>query len=216
MIVSHHYKYIFIHVHKAAGTSMRAALRDPLLKPSMAGVWPSDDQSLFKNEIFSHGLDVHTNASDLKQYLEKHSYNWEDYTKFAFIRNPFDRMVSLYFFYVEKIHEKLISKKMREYCTHVKSMGIEKFLEEKQVPTQHEMLHDKDGKCLIDFVGRFENVDQDFDKISKQIFGQKIILGQHNATSKKHYSEYYNEHTKQNVIDNYSKDFILGGYGYEL
>ena len=216
MIVSHHYKYIFIHVHKAAGTSMRAALRDPLLKPSMAGIWPSDDKSLFKNQIFSHGLDVHTTASDLKEYLEKHGHNWEDYTKFAFIRNPFDRMVSLYFFYVSKTKEKLISKKMREYCESVKSIGIEKFLQKKQVLTQYEMLHDKDGSCLVDFIGKFENVNQDFDKICEQIFNQKIELGHHNSTNKKHYSEYYNEHTKQRVIDNYSQDFILGGYEYEL
>src|SRR5262249_4698073 len=108
MIISHKYQLIFVHVQKTAGNSVLRALKAidpeavncPPLKLSRRLQKQFVDftsrfvgpQSWYGRAPLCEGK--HLFASDIKESLGSHI--WRDYFKFAFVRNPFDRLVSWY------------------------------------------------------------------------------------------------------------------------
>ena len=77
MIVSHAHKLIFTHIPKNAGTSI--------------GQW-----------FLEHVPDAEAMPSTLKHHTPHHVHQHHDYTYFAVVRNPYDRLLSQYNFHVEK------------------------------------------------------------------------------------------------------------------
>ena len=76
-MISHKHKFIFIHIPKCAGCS----LKEHLVKNS-------------DNKLINSGHE------SLDVLLKNFSLKTEDYYKFTFVRNPWDRIVSLYFFWL--------------------------------------------------------------------------------------------------------------------
>ena len=105
MIVSHKHKFIFIAIPKTATHAIRFALRPHLGNEDWEQVdlfhksrLPFND---FKN--INHG---HISAIEAKKVLGEEV--WDNYFKFSFVRNPYDRFVSYAFF---KKGKSLIFKK---------------------------------------------------------------------------------------------------------
>lgn len=69
-------------------------------------------------------------------------------------------------------------------------------------------------KVLPDFVGRFENMDSDWRKICAAIQYKYKKLPHLNKTVHEHYTDYYDEETRDIVYDIYEKDVDLFGYKY--
>lgn len=78
MFISRKYKFIFLHMPKTGGTSVRTALRNIDMKAT-------------HRECF-----LHSDVKYSKAFIERAGERWEDYFKFTIIRNPFARMVSFY------------------------------------------------------------------------------------------------------------------------
>ena len=76
---SHKYKLVYFHIPKCAGVSVRRAI----------GIDKTKHTGLFKNVSIGLAIDVKYNTYD-------EIYN--SYHKFSIIRNPFERMLSLYSF----------------------------------------------------------------------------------------------------------------------
>jgi len=77
MIVSHKHRLIFTHIPKNAGTSI--------------GQW-----------LLEHVPDAGEMPNTLKHHTPHHVHQHGDYTYFAVVRNPYDRLLSQYNFHVEK------------------------------------------------------------------------------------------------------------------
>ena len=77
MIVSHKHKLIFTHIPKNAGTSIRQ--------------W-----------FMEHVPDAEDMPHSLKHHTPHHVHGHDNYTYFAVVRNPYDRLLSQYNFHVEK------------------------------------------------------------------------------------------------------------------
>jgi len=82
-----------------------------------------------------------------------------------------------------------------------------------QANPQTNWLIDENGKIPIDFIGKFENLESDFQKLTK-ILGINAELPHLTRTDHKNYRYYYNEMTKKIVEKIYSKDISIFDYKF--
>ncbi len=210
MILSHKKKFIYIHVYKVAGTSIRTVLQK------------YDDLSFYdfpfiENVKFFLGKRLnflskwaidHINASEIKIHLPEDIFN--TYFKFAFVRNPWDWQVSLYHYmlqYKEHPQHRLISK-MKSFDEYIE-WRIHNDME-----LQKDFLYDENGKILVDYIGKFENLQVDFNNICSRISINQTKLPIANPSMHTHYKDYYNKHTKDLISNAFQKDIEIFNYDF--
>ncbi|MAK60601.1 MAG: hypothetical protein CMK09_06455 [Ponticaulis sp.] len=94
MIISNSWNFVFIHLHKCAGTSVEVALSKILnYNDILIGSTPEGEkqQEFFKRTI---GLNKHSTAREVQKFLG--AEHWEHMFSFAFVRHPLHRLYSLY------------------------------------------------------------------------------------------------------------------------
>ena len=84
MLLSHDKKFLFVAVHKTGSTSIRRLLS------KYTDVKASHDS---KSPYFFHAA-----ALSLKNEFVMNKWDWSSYFKFGFVRNPWERLVSAYFY----------------------------------------------------------------------------------------------------------------------
>ena len=188
-------KTIFIHIPKTAGVSLAKAI--------FGDVSFEGHRSFYFNSI----------ALNIKN---------EKYFSFAFVRNPFDRLYSAYKF-LEKggmnIHDKntfnIHLSKYRNFEDFVLN-GINKKLiyQITHLIPQYEYLCNNSGRILVDFIGKFENLDNDIILLSKKL-KKDIKLNHHNYNEKKDYKMAYTDEMIEKVHQVYQKDIDIFEYNFE-
>lgn len=171
---------------------------------------------------------IKTREKPMKDFLSLYSKN---NFIFTFTRNPYSRLVS---FYKDKIkyHAQLHSADSKngimealandynhlfytnmsfEACVCVASK-IQDNLADPHFKTQCSFLVDKKGNLIPNFVGRFENLQNDFDYVLKKLKINCVKLPHLNETKKENWLDYYNEETIKLVNKRYKKDFKFLGY----
>lgn len=195
------YKCIFIHIPKTGGTTISNALKSLPLKSS--NIIP-----------FMH---KHAKAFEVKCILGKKI--WEKYFTFAFVRNPWDLMVSSYHWWLQKAYQ---FKHLLDYANKVKDLGnFSNFIYSKY---GQEMLNEQEGDIIdwisdgndiiVDFIGRFENLQEDWNKVCKEINVTSIDLSHMNKTERRDYREYYTNETKELIAQRFHK--TIEHFGYEF
>jgi len=71
-----------------------------------------------------------------------------------------------------------------------------------------------DGKLFVDFIGRYENLQQDFGKVCDNIGLPRQVLLHTNKTRHRPYWDCYDENTKNIVATKYKKDIEYFGYEF--
>lgn len=134
--------------------------------------------------------------------------------KFCFARNPYDRAVSLFFYLKNNRIETDMS--FLDFCRHLNDDGCEDI-----------GLYNYDGwsQCnpqarwvenlKMDYIGKFESLEKDFNKILLDLDLPPIDLPHHNITSHEHYSHYYCQESREIIEHFYRKDFSYFGYEFE-
>jgi hypothetical protein len=79
---------------------------------------------------------------------------------------------------------------------------------------QKNFIYDDNDEILVDFVGRFENLQEDFNEICLRLEIPEVRLPFENRSKHRHYKEYYNQHTIQLVGDAYKEDIELLHYDF--
>jgi hypothetical protein len=197
---------LFIHIPKVAGNSIMQAL----------GIRWADHK-------------------DLKRYREElGAETLESAFKFAFVRNPWDRILSEYNFQKKKSQRQ---DTVRLYL--FKPDGTERsFAEWVRYALEHPFDHPAkewggktsddihrlspptdwlslEGEIAVDFVGKLENLQEDFDTVCDRLDEPRVRLKRKNRKSHWHYSRYYDAETRDLVSDYYAKDIEMFGYRFK-
>lgn len=83
---------------------------------------------------------------------------------------------------------------------------------------QGNMLHwitDESGEIIVDYIGRFEKLHEDYVKICERIGQPPPTLPHKKRSAHTHYSTYYDEETRQLVADRFRKEIDLFSYEFE-
>jgi len=203
-MINHQYKCIFVEVPKTGSTSIRSLIGKPE-KPHL------DIQEL-KKKFYQERLDNTKNP--IKNYIYKKIliYQWNNYFKFGFVRNPWDRVVSLYL-RKEGIQ---MSDKM-DFSTFV--YWIQNSSDTSIHPSKHknqlDWFLDENKQIAVDFIGKFENINEDWQIISKKLgIEASLPHANKNLTKKKHYTEYYTEDLKEVIAEKFHTDIEYFGYEF--
>jgi len=204
VIVSNEKQFIFVHVPKTAGTSITHTLKQ------FASYSVSSEYKVVGQGVLHKALKKHSHAKEIKRYMD--AAKWNSYFKFGFVRNPWDLFVSLYFWL--KKHSK--HSKIRKNNILFKQFIINFYKNiDKAVLMgngQHPFLFDK-GTCLVDYVGRYENLKDDVAKISAKI-EIPLNLPHMFKTDHKKYKKYYDSKTRGMVAEVCAEDIKLFGYQF--
>lgn len=196
-MISHKHKAIFVHVPKTAGSSMRMYF-------GKRGFGPVEYHAPDGSNDDITGVYVNGTAWRIKRNLLN---VWDDYFKFAFVRNPWDRMVSCW---------KNRAGRYTEFESFLKDYPYPKHnhnLIWHTIP-QIDHINDEHQNNMMNFVGRFENLNEDLEKICQRINLKYSPLPHINKSSHKPYWEYYTDEQRIFVETIYEKEIKL--YNYEF
>jgi len=193
-MISHKYQYIFVHIPKCGGTSIEKVL---LEQEGIA--FPQGDLPL-KN------LDKSTGDKYLlgggRQHMTIDKYHDPGYFKFAFVRNPWCRMVSEYVWRTRIFNYP--ENSFRRFILEPPASG----------PVNHLWPQLWFIKDKMDFVGKIENLQQDFDLIMNRLDLPPQKLTHENLIQHKPYWEYYDDETIDVVAERYRDD--INHFCYEF
>jgi len=233
-VISHQHRCVFIHIPKTAGQSVEHVFLD------LAGLtWETRDPLVLRandNPELGPPRLAHLTASEYVDcgYLTPEQFS--SYYKFSFVRNPWDRLVSEYKYrgYPVKIDFKTY------LARHLPSRGWTDNY--RHIIPQYEFLHDSEGRRLVDFVGRYETLQADFDRVCRDLAIPRRPLPRVNRSLEEqqppttyrelrkrirravwsherkhtfgHYTEYYDEESRDLVAEMFRKDIEAFSYSF--
>jgi hypothetical protein len=207
MLVSYRKKFLFVHIFKTAGTSITDSFARFCYRPGSSR--PSNWLAFFSTnwkKIHRAPIKKHATALQIRGALDGEIF--DTFFKFAFVRNPWDWQVSLYHYILEhpenRGHEE--TKEMGSFRNFV-------FSREKLSFTQTSCLVDENGSLLVDFVGKFENLNEDFRIICQKV-GISARLPHINKSKRTDYRDYYDSETREVTARLYAEDIERFGYTF--
>jgi hypothetical protein len=187
---------IFVHVPKAAGTSVSRSLFGSL---GGGHTKMSEYQVVFS-------------PSELRRYF-----------KFTFVRNPWDRLHSAYHF----LRNGGASQRDREFARTLEDFGsfdefVCRWVNEKNVETFVHFEPQNRFICLpgrrkpaVDFVGRFENLAEDYEAIRARVASAQPLLHVNKTDDRPDFREEYSDKARAIVARVYRRDIEMLGYAFE-
>ena len=211
MLLSYDPAFLFIHVDKAAGSSIQLALRPDAPKKSEHSlrrrlVWLGrlNRLGLYRALEFPE----HATGREVERCLPAPLF--ASLFKFAFVRNPWDRLVSRYAFLLRNAdHPRhgLVSG-MKDFSDYVAwEIGRGKMF-------QHTYVTDSRGELLMDFIGYYERLPEDFAKVCARL-GVRAELPRANTSAHRDYRSYYTPATRDLVAGYFQRDIELFGYTFD-
>lgn len=202
MIVNDNLKFLFIHIQKTGGSSISSELTN-----------------LGSYEIYQQ-----------HSFIDVVEKKYDNYFKFCFVRNPWDRLVSWYEMLIkldiDNNFSTYIKKNSKNFSEFLKltnvinetKIGLRK-IKNKNYPksiaiNQIEYVSDKDGNIKVDFIGKFESLQTDYDYIRTKLNLHPSQLPHINKGSRGDYRLYYSDNDAEIVYQMYKKDIDYFGYRF--
>ncbi len=184
-------KSIFIHIPKAAGKSISYAL---------------------------YGEDPKHHKLYAFESLDRYKYS--QYFKFVFVRNPWSRLYSIYNYLINQNNNHPYGKfywinnfnSFEEFVlTGLTDELIKKHL---FLNTQHSFLIDSSGKTGVDFIGRMETINKDFEYVASKLGSINRLDTIGASTIKIDYTSIYTHKMIEKVRELYRCDVDMLGYDF--
>lgn len=224
LLISYKYNFLFIHIVKTAGSSITYYLAPyaRFIDRFAYGYWITRKTLGMLNRLLGWkelgykpytGFLKHGTVLDAKNTLSEEVF--KSLFKFAFVRNPWDWRVSLYF-YIRQ------TPKHDNYDI-ISNMSFSDFIKWdvlRKPKRQVDFVCDLNNHIIVDYIGRYENLHEDFEIIKKKlsIKHSKSELPQINVSKNrefKDYRKYYNDETRSLVGDYFRDDIEKFGYKFE-
>jgi hypothetical protein len=212
-MISHKYKCIFVEVPKTGSTSVRTILGKAWkphlnlweIKKLMESYWTHFGGR--KNRI----LECLYLALPKDRRMKIGQRQFETYFKFGFVRNPWDRVVSLY--------ERTEALQLREKMTFDKFVDWIQYSSSTCVHSsphryQLDWFVDPNGRMLADFIGRFEKLDEDWAFVAQKLGIAATLPHQRANPRARHYTEYYTPRSRDIIAAKFKVD--IDHFGYEF
>lgn len=207
MIVSHAKQFIFFAVPKTGTHAVRELLS------SHKGPDDWEQQILFGEQFLpipeiakiQHG---HISAQQIAPHIEKAV--WDNYFKFAFVRNPFDRFISVCFF-LNRQNPRFAETPLPWMKS---AIAAPRFRQRILVQPQYLQLIDLQGNIAMDYVGRYEGLQDSVDEICGKVQIESKPLQKKNASEHQQYREYYDDELKSAVESFYKEDLKRFSYSF--
>jgi len=195
-------RFVFVHIQKTGGDSVRSALGLPVT-----------------------GRTKHFSASEHLGRIGVEA--WGSSFSFSFVRNPWDRLVSWWAMMRRIRRENPEGRGLNPFAKYIldNSDTFEEFLscdEVMDLPdgarslwrNQYDYLTGPDGSMIVSFVGRFERIESDFEKVAR-IIGRDAKVPHVNKSHHDHYSSYYTPTLARIVGERFVREVEAFGYGFE-
>ncbi len=217
------HQFVFLHVAKTGGRSVNVSLKER-----------------YGNEgaFYTSQLSTRTNVLGRMLGLEARELvgeqRWDSYFTFAFVRNPWDRVVSIYEhlrteyenWNTHKIKNSRPKARLFDSILHSVGSSADAFTFERFVlevirdrafenyhwDTQSNALTDGNKNIIFEFIGRFEKLQEEFDYACRQIGIPDYPLPHHNLSKRTNWESYYTTSTKKIVSTFYAEDIELFKY----
>lgn len=182
--------FVFLHINKTAGTSVGHAIGLPVKR--------------------------HLTAREVIRLIGRE--DWDAAWKFSFVRNPWDRAVSLYEYRRMKDRTGIGSDGLPfgEWVQRVFGEDPDPAYHNKRRPflPQSDWLKDDRGRISLEFIGRFERLAEDFQRVAERI-APGAELPRLNASRRREYSEYYDARSRDTVARRFAEDIDRFAYRFE-
>ena len=227
-MICHKQRCVFVHIPKTAGQSIEQYFYD------LNGISEKRKHTMLvsKNADPSKGPSrlAHMRAHEYVDYGHISAQQYKQYFSFAFVRNPWARLVSEY------LHKKLDNKYTFKQFVFEGFPSKNDFSDAyRHVIPQIDFILNNKGEQIVNFVGRFENLTNDFRHVCQALKLESCKLPHKNSTSsrrrsierkvrhlfrtekriKKHYTEYYDQETIDKVADLYKSDIERFAYDFD-
>ena len=222
MLLSHRHRYLFVHIAKTGGTSVRSILgrnrwQEPLFWPG----WVCGRISQVCQHRIGSRIPRHAPAAVAREMLPPTLF--EEFFKFAFVRNPWDRLVSGYHHFLRDRYALLDENQIRDFSGFVDWMlrvepettSRAALVRALQRP-QHEYLVDWHGRLLVDFVGHYERLEEDFDNVVRRLQLRSLRLPHKRRSERRRdYRTMYSDVLAERVGRFYAADLMAYGYVFD-
>lgn len=201
---------LFIHIPKCAGVSVIESLK-PQLSIERKG--------------------PHCKYRDL--FSQEGGLSRENYFVFSFVRNPWERLVSSFYYFMRGGRAEIdrfrrdtyLNKYQGDFRAFVRDIDSWFLLKEPDsiyadghIPhfrPQSEFLVNEKMTIEIDFLGRLENVRDDFSHLCRALGQTPFTLPVKNKSRHKHYSAYYDSYCQDIVTEYYKTDIEVFDYSFQ-
>ncbi|MFP8644897.1 sulfotransferase family 2 domain-containing protein [Priestia aryabhattai] len=213
MIISHKHKFIFLKTKKTAGTSIEISLsrycgEEDIITP----IAPEDEkvrarlnlgpQNFMDSNNKQRKFFNHYKATKIKKTIGEDI--WNSYYKFSFDRNPWDKVISQYYFKTGKSKSKISFDEF---------LQLNKFKSAYNYP-----IYTINDELAVDFLGKYENLNEDLKKVCTLIgipFDGWLPKAKGNfRKDQRHYGKLYDKKQKELIQQYFKKEIDLLGYEF--
>lgn len=226
MHISHRHKFIFFSFPKTGSESVRKLLT-PFSDIQGIPYWECDE----KHPFYSH-----ISPKEVKAIFQKNGWNYDDYYKFTFVRNPWARLVSLYNMIYHTKKPTTLLGKVRSLLKPNSAPSFKKWLQQIkadgegaggaanqrwQVYGSYSIANyilDENRQKLVNEVIKLEEISEKLPVVLKNIgidSADELTIPHVNTRARKKYSTYYDDDTKQLIADRYKYDIERFNYSFD-
>ncbi len=220
-MIIHKCKSIFIHIPKTAGVSLTHAIMTSILGKDTSGEIGNLSDEL-KYQFLITNQQKHLQAKYYVNNKVISQKNWNNYYKFAIVRNPWDRTISEFFWRHELPDTHKSRKKNRQVPNSFKDFihDCAMRIADREKPrgiywshaqTQKSFVTNDKNKIILDEIFKFEELNE---KVFIKRLSIPLELKKLNTSYHQNYRQYYDDKTKDMVYKLYKEDIEMFDYEF--